>query len=620
MATSLPSSSDLEEFKQRAERAEEQIQILKERLNTLEGQLDDAESKSNLKLGAPSSMGDDYQLNLRYLCQRSAKVQPNSEIVTRIADGKYHRITYKRAQEIATQLASALSKQGIKIGDRIGTFMWNNSRHMCLYYAVPSMGAVLHTLNIRLSKKELSYIINHAKDKIIFVDATILKLFEQIDEEILSSLQLIVICGQNEESGGWKSQLKNTMDFDEFLATGDKTFEWPLLDERSGAALCYTSGTTGNPKGVMYSHRSCYLETLYICMTDILHLSGTESILPVVPMFHALAWCTSFAAYCLGFKYVLYNCHRQPLDFLNMIVDEEVNHLLGVPTVLNGIKMTMEKKEIYDKYIDKIKGKWTKAACGGSNPPSSMIKWYWDELGIEVIHGWGMTETTAVGSVSRRVARRCDLNKTDEEKFENQIPQGLMCTLVEAKIVRPDDYTQELEFDGESMGELLIRGPNVAKKYYNIDAQHKFYKGWLLTGDIATITKDYKLILKDRSKDLIKSGGEWISSVALENEIMSINGVDKACVIGVKHPKFQERPIVIIQMKDELKEDETKRPSLEDIKQHLLKTEKFAKYQLPDDVIFDNIPLTGTGKMSKKDCREKLVKENYTLPEFRKTE
>jgi len=351
-----------------------------------------------------------------------------------------------------------------------------------------------------------------------------------------------------------------------------------------------------------------------------MNLSGADSVLPVVPMFHALAWCTPFSAFCLGYKYVLYNCHRKPVDFLDMVKDEGVNLLLGVPTILNGIKLMMQDKEIYDKYANAIKGVWTRAACGGSAPPPAMIKWYQDELNIEVIHGWGMTETNPVGSIARRVARRCDLNKNDEEKYQNQLPQGLICPLVEVKIVKPDNYAEELKFDGESMGELLIRGPTIAKRYYNIDAQHKFYNGWLLTGDIASIKEDYTLVLKDRSKDLIKSGGEWISSVALENEISGMDGIDKAAVIGVKHPKFQERPIVVIEMKDELKDDDDKKPSLEDVRQYLMKTEKFAKFQLPDDIVFDKIPLTGTGKMSKKDLREKLEKENYVLPELKKTE
>merc|ERR1712154_586099 len=242
---------------------------------------------------------------------------------------------------------------------------------------------------------------------------------------------------------------------------------------------------------------------------------------------------------------------------------------------------------------------------------------YWDVLNIEIIHGWGMTEMNPVGTISRRVARRIDLEKSDEEKYQNQIPQGLICPLIEMKIVKPDNYAQELKYDGVEMGELLVRGPTIAKRYYNVEAKHKFFNGWLLTGDIASIQSDYLLVLKDRSKDLIKSGGEWISSVALENEICAMPNVDKAAVIGCKHPKFEERPIAVIQM-TEGHDSEDQRPTLDQIKKFLMKTDKFSKFQMPDDVIFDKIPLTGTGKMSKKLYREKLEKEKYVLPDLRK--
>lgn len=396
-------------------------------------------------------------------------------------------------------------------------------------------------------------------------------------------------------------------DFDDFFATGNESFEWPNLDERSGAALCYTSGTTGNPKGVMYSHRSCVLETLMCMGTDCMSISGKDCILPIVPMFHALSWCTPYSALCLGHKYILYNCFRAPMDILDMMFDHRVTLLLGVPFYLNQIKIALEENAV--KY-ESMRGIWNRAVCGGSEPPASMIKWYWDEWNVEIIHGWGMTETNPVGSVSRRVCRRSDLNKSEDELWKNQIPQGLLCCLVDAKIVNCDNFDEQLEWNGESMGELLVRGPTICKKYFQIDAKEKFHDGWLITGDIATIDADSTLRLCDRSKDLIKSGGEWISSIALENCIMGMSYISKAAVVGVYDVKYGERPVVVLEMVDE----SDYRPTLEEINEHIVNDGGFAKFQKVDDVLFFDIPLTGTGKMSKKKVREKLKSEGYKLP------
>ena len=366
----------------------------------------------------------------------------------------------------------------------------------------------------------------------------------------------------------------------------------------------------------MYSHRSCCLETLLMMSTDSMNLSGASSVLPVVPMFHVLAWCTPFSALCLGYKYVLYNCFRAPTDFMDMLTEEQVDLFLGVPTILNGIKLACGKAEVWAQYGEKLKACLQRAVCGGSAPSPAMIEWYWTQLGVEVVHGWGMTETNPVGSLSRRVQRRNDLGKSASERLANQMPQGVIVPLLQAKVVRPDNYGVTLANDGEAMGELLVRGPTVCTRYYKVEAPHKFHEGWLVTGDIASIRADRTLVLRDRSKDLIKSGGEWISSVALENAICALPGVDKAAVVGVKHPKFQERPVCVIQMAAEAKEEE--KPSLEAVRQFLRETGNFAKFQFPDDIVFDEIPLTGTGKMSKKGVRQKLEEAKYVLPEFRK--
>jgi len=429
--------------------------------------------------------------------------------------------------------------------------------------------------------------------------------------------------------------MSNTMDFDEFLKLGDPKldeFVWPELDDRSGAALCYTSGTTGNPKGVMYSHRSCTLHSLMMMGTDIMTLSGADCVLPVVPMFHALCWCTPFAAFGLGFNYVLYHRFRAPTDFLEMVSDQKVTLLLGVPTILNSIKSAMNGDEaVAQRFGPKIKGTWTRAVSGGTAPSPSMIEWFHSTLGIEVIHIWGMTEINPLGTVARRVSRREDLSKSDDQLTQNQLIQGVVVPLVQLKVVSPDDHAKELPMDGEAMGELLVRGPFVCRRYYGVDERRKFFGDWLLTGDIASVHGDMRLQLKDRSKDLIKSGGEWISSVLLENEIAAMDGVGKVAVVAVKHPKFQERPVVVIEMEraqkgdgdddgdDDQKQSEeaAPRPTLEQIRAHLMATGKVSKFQLPDDVIFESIPLTGTGKISKKALRSLLEEQNYILPKLR---
>merc|ERR1719244_1750819 len=356
-------------------------------------------------------------------------------------------------------------------------------------------------------------------------------------------------------------------------------------------------------------------------------LSGADCVLPVVPMFHALCWCTPFAAWALGFNYVLYHRFRVPTEFLEMVTDEKVTLLLGVPTILNSIKMAMGDKDVAERFGPKIKGTWTRAVSGGTAPSPSMIEWYHNNFGLEVIHIWGMTEINPLGTIARRVSRREDLLKSESELTQNQLIQGVVVPLVQLKVVSPDDHTKDLPADGKAVGELLARGPFVCSKYYAVSAPHKFHNGWLLTGDIASLHSDMRLQLKDRSKDLIKSGGEWISSVLLENEIAAMSGVGKVAVIAVKHPKFQERPVVVMEMEraqkggggGDQKEEVVERPTLEEVRKHLMATGKVSKFQLPDDVIFESIPLTGTGKISKKRSEETAGRERLCFAETSET-
>jgi len=559
-------------------------------------------------------MNDDYQLNLRKLYERGCRLQPDNEIVTQ-TDLGCHRITYHKLQARSTRLASALSKLGISPGDTVSSFMWNNARHFMLYYALPAMGAVLQPMNIRLHPNELSYIIQHSQSRAIFVDADILPLLEAVPPAAFATVKLVVVCGENMRSGGWRSKFKNAVDFEQFEATGSPTMDWPDLDERSAMALCYTSGTTGNPKGVAYSHRSTYLMTMAAMGADSQGLKGYDCICPIVPMFHAVAWGYPFLAMTMGLKVLLLHNTKDWPFVLDLCLDEECNLIAGVPTVMQAFREALTANP--SKYA-KLRGTLTRAICGGSAPPAELIEWYHHQWGIELIQAWGMTETNPVGTLARRVATRRDLDVKDPaELTRNQQTCGLPLPLVELKVVDPDDLDRERPHDGESSGELLAKGPWVTNRYFGGSGTDKFHDGWLLTGDIAAITEREQLVIKDRSKDMIKSGGEWISSVDMENLVVALPEVAMAAVVAVPHPKWAERPVVVCTLQSgggDLKAMKQK------VLEHLVESGRFSKFQIPDDVLFwDEIPVTGTGKISKKMIREKLKKEGYVLPSIKRS-
>eukprot|EP00485_Elphidium_margaritaceum_P007939 CAMPEP_0202709576 /NCGR_PEP_ID=MMETSP1385-20130828/21673_1 /ASSEMBLY_ACC=CAM_ASM_000861 /TAXON_ID=933848 /ORGANISM="Elphidium margaritaceum" /LENGTH=563 /DNA_ID=CAMNT_0049368871 /DNA_START=25 /DNA_END=1716 /DNA_ORIENTATION=+ len=557
-------------------------------------------SNPKLIMGVPSTMNDAYQLNLRKLVERGARIQPNNEIVTKI-DGGYHRTTHKQLQARATKMASALHKLGVQVGDRVATLMWNNVRHLMLYYAVPSMGCVLHAVNWRLHPTEIQYLIEHAQDRVLFVDVDLLPILQELPPSTLTRVQKIIVCGENMQSNGYLSQTLPSpqyVDYEVFESTGDSFFAWPELDERSAMALCYTSGTTGRPKGVAYSHRSTYLHTLTMMTSDCQSLRGYDCVLPITPMFHVLGWGYPFVAFTMGLKVLLAHNAKDYTQVLDMCAQEECNLVAGVPTVMQAFRGPLQASP--QKYA-KLKGVLTRSVCGGSAPPTELIEWYYKEWGIELIQAWGMTETNPLGSVARRL----------ERLKGNQRTCGIALPLVEMKIVDPQRLDVELERDGEKVGELLVKGPWVTKEYFSApETKDKFIDGWLKTGDLATITPQQQMIIKDRSKDMIKSGGEWISSVDMEGFIMALPAVDMAVVVAAKHPKWMERPVAICK----LKEGHTL--SKQEVVDHL--KARFSKFQIPDDVLFwKEIPLTGTGKMSKKLVREKLNKMQYVLPSLR---
>lgn len=529
---------------------------------------------------------------------RGAMLDPNEEIVTLQENGT-HRQTLKTTWERTGQLASALEKHGIKTGDRVASFMWNNYRHLELYQAVPSMGAVLHTLNIRLSPADLEYIINHAEDRIIFADEDLLPLLEPLLDKI-PTVELLVICRHGENG---ESSFKQQTEYEDFISGQPTSFDWPDIDENSPMGLCYTSGTTGKPKGVMYTHRSTYLHTLAQAMTDSMNLSALDSICGIVPMFHAMGWGLPFTASMLGCKQVMPHKYMIPGHLVKLMSDEQVTLSAGVPTIWQGILNILEAEpRKYDL------SNLSRLTCGGSAPPVSLIRWYWDNLGVEMIQGWGMTETNPLGTLSRKIAKRSHQKLSEDQQFENIAKAGLLMPGLEMEIF--DDNWNTLPHDGEAVGELLIRGPWICSEYYNDPQPDKFHEGWLVTGDVAKIDPEQYLIIADRSKDLIKSGGEWISSVDLENHIVAIEGVMQAAVVAQPHPKWDERPVALVILV------EGSNVTKELILEHC--AEIFAKWQLPDDVIFvEAIPLTSTGKIDKKTIRAQLEEQKYQLPDLR---
>ena len=530
---------------------------------------------------------------------RGAQLDPNEEVVTMQENGT-HRQTLKTTWDHANQVAHALKDHGIKVGDRVASFMWNNYRHLELYQAVPSMGAVLHTLNIRLSPTDLEYIINHAEDRVIFADEDLLPLLEPLMGKI-PTVELIVICRHGE---GGESSFENCVEYEDFIDGKSTEYDWPEIDETSPMGLCYTSGTTGKPKGVMYTNRSTYLHTITQAMTDSMSLSALDSLCGIVPMFHAMGWGLPFAASMLGCKQVLPHKYMTPDRLLQLMVDEEVTISAGVPTIWQGVKSILESDAGKDLDLSKL----TRLTCGGSAPPVSLMRWYWEVLNVEMVQGWGMTETNPLGTLSRKVAKRSHIKLSEDQQFENIAKAGLLMPGLEIEIF--DENWNPLPHDGETVGELLIRGPWIASEYYNDPQPEKFHDGWLVTGDVAKIDPEQYLIIADRSKDLIKSGGEWISSVDLENHIVSLDGVAQAAVVAHPHPKWDERPVALVILV------EGANVTKDLILSHC--AEIFAKWQLPDDVIFvEEIPLTSTGKIDKKTIRAQLDAENYKLPDLR---
>ena len=534
------------------------------------------------------------------LIERGAKVQPDAEVVTATETGA-RRQSLSETRDRAHRLAHALKAFGIRPGDRVATFMWNGARHLEVYHAVAGMGAVLHTLNLRLGPTDLQYIVRHAEDRIIIADADALPLLAPLAGRVPSVRGVVVAAEPGCEQ--WATDFAPAVDYEAFIDGHPSRFDWPPLEETAPLGLCYTSGTTGRPKGVEYEHRSQYLHTLTQCMTDALGLSGTDTVLGIVPMFHVMGWGIPWAALMLGCKQVMPHRFMAPERLVALMAEEGVTLSAGVPTVWQGVKAVVEAApDAHDLSA------LSRVTCGGSAAPPALIEWFHDALGVEMIQGWGMTETSPLATISRRRMKRAHVDLPVAAQLANVAKAGQLLPGLELDVF--DGEFNRLPHDGESVGEILVRGPWICSDYFHDPQPARFHEDWLITGDVGSIDADEYLVIADRSKDLVKSGGEWISSVDLENHIIALGGVAQACVVAQPHPKWDERPVALVVL------DAGADVDAETIREHC--ATRFAKWQLPDDVIFTSqIPLTSTGKLDKKQVRQGLAAANYLLPDLR---
>jgi fatty-acyl-CoA synthase len=512
------------------------------------------------------------------MLDRAGKLFPNVEIVSSLPDGSRHRYTNRDLHRRSRQLAAALQRAGLAKGDRVATLMWNCSEHLETYFGVPESGGVVHTLSLRQHPDELAYIMNHAADRFLIVEDVLLDVFERIRSRVRCERVLVV----NRSSGLLP---EGAEPYEAFIAEPGEPSD-PGLSEDDACAMCYTSGTTGRPKGVLYSHRAIALHSLAISLPDQIGVSRFDTALPIVPMFHANAWGLPYAATMIGSKQVMPGRNLQPEALLDLIQDEQVTVIAGVPTIWLGALNALEREPGRWKLTEGLR-----VLVGGAAAPESMIRRF-DKLGVRFIHGWGMTETTPVATVSML---KPEMGSRSDDDYARLARQGLPLPFIETRAV--DDQV-EVPWDGETAGELEVRGPWVAASYYNADQPEKWTAdGWLRTGDVVTIDSSGYIKITDRAKDLIKSGGEWISSVDLENTLVGHEAVREAAVIAVPHPKWQERPLAVVI----LKEGRTVHPS--ELRAFLART--FAAWQLPDGIVFvTQLPYTSTGKVLKRKLRE----------------
>ncbi len=524
----------------------------------------------------------DFPLTLQHIFERGTHLFPNREIVTG-GLGPMHRYTYREFGLRVHRLASALQQLGLQPGERVGTFGWNHYRHLEMYFAVPMQGAVLHTLNIRLFHEQLTYIVNHAADRFIVVDRSLFPVVQKLAPTFETVEKLIVV-----DDGADCELPADVLDYEELLASGAEHFDFPRLDEDTAAMMCYTSGTTGNPKGVAYSHRALTLHSFGACQADCLAVSQRDSVLAVVPMFHANAWGLPYAATMVGAKQVFPGNSMAADRVLQLMQDEKVTLAAGVPTIWIGALPLLQSGKYDISSVNRI-------VCGGSAAPRGLIDAY-DKLGLNIVHAWGMTEMSPLGTVSVPLV---ELDSADREtQLDFRARQGMPAAGVEARAL--DESGKEVPEDGKTMGELVVRGPWVAASYYNDDRSAASFtsEGWFRTGDIVVMHPNGYIEIADRSKDVIKSGGEWISSVALENALMAYPKIQEAAVIGVPDERWTERPMACVVPRPEFKGSLTESELTEYLAQ------QFAKWWLPERYLFlDELPKTSVGKFDKRSMR-----------------
>jgi fatty-acyl-CoA synthase len=524
-------------------------------------------------------------LMISALLQHAGRNHSDTEIVSRLPVGGTHRYTYNDAHRRSRQLVRVLLSLGVKGEDRIGTLAWNTHRHFEIYYAVSGMAAICHTINPRLFPEQIAYIANHADDRFIFFDVNFTGLIETLVPHCPGVRGWVAMCRRDEMPA---SAVPNLLCYEELLAAQDDDYEWPEFDENTASSLCYTSGTTGNPKGVLYSHRSTVLHAYGSSLPDGLGVSARDCILPVVPMFHVNAWGLPYAAALTGTKLVMPGPHLDGASLYSLFETEGVTMSAGVPTIWLGLLHYLQNNKLRLSTVKRL-------VIGGSAAPPAMIRTFDEQLDITVLHAWGMTEMSPLGTVNTYKHKHLALSP--EERDRIRLKQGRGIFGVEMKIV--DGNGDALPHDGKAFGDLLVRGPWVTSGYFKGEGGDALRDGWFPTGDVATIDQDGYMQITDRSKDVIKSGGEWISSIELENIAVAHPAVTEAAVIGAPHPKWDERPLLVVIRKagQEVTRDEL----------IAFYEGKVAKWWIPDDVIFvDDLPHTATGKLSKLQLRERL--------------